>query len=236
MNTILFDLDGTLLPMEQEVFLKRYMGALSAKLAPHGYEPKALIGGVWKGMEAMVENDGRETNEAVFWRTFSAVLGEGVRRHEAVFEDFYRNEFVAAREGTACAPQAAAVVRMLREKGYELILATNPVFPRVATLTRMRWAGLDPADFRDITTYEHYHFCKPNPAYFQEILAQDGKNAADCLMIGNDTCEDLCAEKAGIPVFFLTDCLINTDGVDLTRYRHGDFDELLRLAESLPRV
>lgn len=234
MNTILFDLDGTLLPMEQKVFLKCYMDAFTAKFVPYGYEAKALIDGIWKGMEAMVENDGKTTNEAVFWETFSAILGEGVRRHKTVFEDFYRNEFAAAKASTSCAPQAAAVVRLLREKGYELILATNPIFPRVATLTRMNWAGLDPADFRDITTYEYYHFCKPNPAYFQEILARNGKNAADCLMIGNDTCEDLCAEKVGISVFFLTGCLINTDGVDLMRYRHGDFDALLRFVQSLP--
>lgn len=236
MNTILFDLDGTLLPMEQEVFLKRYMGALSAKLAPFGYEPKALIDGVWKGMEAMVANNGCATNESVFWETFSAVLGEGVRQHEAVFEEFYKNEFVAAKEGTSCAPQAAMVIRTLREKGYELILATNPVFPRVATLARMGWAGISPEDFRDITTYEHYHACKPNPAYFREILEKNGKTPADCLMVGNDTTEDGCAAKAGIELFYLTDCLINEGETDIAQYRHGDFDTLLRFAQSLPPV
>lgn len=39
-KTILFDLDGTLLPMDQEVFIKYYFGALVKHMEPEGYEPK----------------------------------------------------------------------------------------------------------------------------------------------------------------------------------------------------
>lgn len=42
-TTVLFDLDGTLLPMDQDVFIKDYFGRLARKLAPYGYEPKKLI-------------------------------------------------------------------------------------------------------------------------------------------------------------------------------------------------
>lgn len=34
MDTILFDLDGTLLPMDQEVFIKHYFGGITKKCAP----------------------------------------------------------------------------------------------------------------------------------------------------------------------------------------------------------
>ena len=37
---ILFDLDGTLLPMDQNHFVKTYFGALAKKLAPLGYDPE----------------------------------------------------------------------------------------------------------------------------------------------------------------------------------------------------
>ena len=37
-KTILFDLDGTLLPMDQEVFTKSYFAELAKKLAPYEYE------------------------------------------------------------------------------------------------------------------------------------------------------------------------------------------------------
>ena len=43
-KAVLFDLDGTLLPMDQDVFLKSYLGSLSKKLAPAGYDPKAILG------------------------------------------------------------------------------------------------------------------------------------------------------------------------------------------------
>lgn len=43
MQMILFDLDGTLLPMDQEVFTKAYFQRLAAKLAPYGYEAGKLI-------------------------------------------------------------------------------------------------------------------------------------------------------------------------------------------------
>ena len=63
----LFDLDGTLLPMDQDEFTKAYFDGLSKNLAPYGYEPKRLVGGVRHGTKAMVKNDGTQTNEQVFW-------------------------------------------------------------------------------------------------------------------------------------------------------------------------
>lgn len=41
-TTILFDLDGTLLPMEQEVFVQDYIRRLAQKLLPKGYDPRLL--------------------------------------------------------------------------------------------------------------------------------------------------------------------------------------------------
>ena len=37
-KTVLFDLDGTLLPMDQDAFTKGYFTLLVQKLAPHGYD------------------------------------------------------------------------------------------------------------------------------------------------------------------------------------------------------
>ena len=73
LTTILFDLDGTLLPMDQEVFVKDYLNRLAAKMVPYGYDPQMLVKAVWRGTGAMVANDGRKSNEAVFWETFAAL-------------------------------------------------------------------------------------------------------------------------------------------------------------------
>ena len=72
---VLFDLDGTLLPMDQNEFVKYYMPLLAKRFVKYGMEPKALIGTIWKGVEAMVLNDGSTTNEDAFWKCFEEISG-----------------------------------------------------------------------------------------------------------------------------------------------------------------
>ena len=93
-STILFDLDGTLLPMDQDEFVRAYFKLLAQKLAGHSYDPQALLGNIWKGVEAMVKNTGEVNNEEAFWRTFDAIYGKGVRKDIPLFEEYYRNESV----------------------------------------------------------------------------------------------------------------------------------------------
>lgn len=154
-TTILFDLDGTLLPMDQEAFTTGYFKFLAKKLAPYGYEPKSLVDAIWAGTAAMVKNDGSCTNEQAFWKKFAAIYGEEkCQSDQGLFEDFYANEFNAARDICGFNPASAETVHKLKECGYRVALATNPIFPHMATENRIRWAGLVPEDFEIYTTYE----------------------------------------------------------------------------------
>ena len=170
LKAVLFDLDGTLLPMDQEEFVRRYLELLCRKMAPYGYEPQPLIKAIWDGTGAMVKNDGSCTNEEAFWRHFLGVYGESAREHVPLFEEFYAVEFQQARDFCGFTPRAAEILALVKERGLRPILATNPLFPAVATGSRARWAGLEPEDFALITTYENSRFCKPDPAYYREIL------------------------------------------------------------------
>ena len=232
-TTVLFDLDGTLLPMDQDEFVKYYFGLLAKKLAPHGYDPQALIKAIWVGTGAMVKNDGSCTNEEAFWNCFTALMGEDARKDEPLFREFYEKEFSGAKAACGFNPEAAKAVYAIRDKGYRIILATNPLFPAIATENRTRWAGLQPEDFELYTTYENSRHCKPNPAYYQDILDRLGLRAEECLMVGNDAKEDLIAETLGMKVFLLTDCLINRDGADISGYPQGSFRELLAFIDTL---
>ena len=225
-TTVLFDLDGTLLPMDQEIFVKAYLGGLCKKLAPLGYEPRALSAAIWKGTEAMVKNDGNRLNEEVFWETFCGLMGENARKDEPVFEEFYRKEFQQVAQVCGRNPTAKELIDRLKAKNLRLVLATNPLFPAIATHSRVRWAGLQPEDFDYITTYENSAFCKPNPHYYREILDKLGLKPEECLMVGNDPVEDVAAAKLGLPVFLLTHSLIKREGVDVTKLPHGGFEEL----------
>ena len=226
-TTVLFDLDGTLLPMDQDVFLKAYLGGLAEKMAPHGYDPRRLVPAIWAGTEAMVKNDGSVRNDTAFWNTFSAVLGRDAQADEAIFEDFYRKEFQLVKNVCGYDPLAAQAVRDIKAMGYRVVLATNPLFPAIATYSRARWAGLEPEDFDLITTYENACHCKPNPDYYRDILDTLGLKAEECLMVGNDVGEDMIARELGMKVFLLTDCIINKDNRDISRYPQGSFPELL---------
>ncbi|MGI6608443.1 MAG: HAD family hydrolase [Erysipelotrichaceae bacterium] len=232
-TTILFDLDGTLLPMDQELFTKIYFKNLSLKLFPFGYESKKLIDTIWKGTAAMIKNNGEVTNEEAFWKLFLSVYGEKARDDVAEFEKFYQNDFIKAKAGCSYNPLAGKLIKYLKEQGYRIVLATNPIFPQIATFQRIQWAGLDVNDFELVTTYENSSYCKPNLDYFKDVLNRINEKAENCLMIGNDADEDMIAEKLGMKVFLLTDCLINTSGKDISVYPKGDFNQLIDYIKKL---
>ena len=225
-TAILFDLDGTLLPMDQDDFTESYFSNLAAKAATKGYQPDALIDTVWAGTAAMVKNDGTKTNEAVFWELFAAKYGGDALNDIPFFEEFYRTDFQKAKELCGFAPMAKDIVHSLKARGLRVILATNPLFPAIATESRIRWAGLEPEDFELYTTYENSRHCKPNPEYYKDIMAELNLGPEECVMVGNDVGEDMIAEKLGMKVFLLTDCLINRKNEDISKYPHGGFNEL----------
>lgn len=232
-TTVLFDLDGTLLPMDQEVFLNAYMSGLAAKMAPYGYDPKLLIKSLWKGTAAMVANDGSKRNDTAFWEVFCASMGRNALEDEAVFLEFYQNEFQNVAKSCGFDARAAQTVDEIRNMGMRVVLATNPLFPAMATHSRVKWAGLDPNDFEYITTYENSYHSKPNPDYFREILDKLNLKPEECLMVGNDVKEDMVPLGLGMQVFLLTDCIINKENADISRYPHGSFPELLAFVRSL---
>jgi len=233
LTTVLFDLDGTLLPMDQEVFVKDYFGRIAKKLVPQGYDPKKLVETIWRGTGVMVKNDGSKTNEAAFWEFAVSVYGEQILKDKHFFDEFYETEFDKVKAVCGFQPAAAEIVSHLKQKGFRTVLATNPIFPARATQWRIQWAGLKPEDFELYTTYENSRYCKPNPDYYLDILKQLNVTPESCLMVGNDVAEDMIAAKLGMQVFLLTDCLINKDNVDISQYPHGNFDALARLIEEL---
>ena len=96
LTTVLFDLDGTLLPMDQDVFAKTYFMSIAKDLAPLGYEPEAVVKSIWAGTKAMIKNTGEKTNEAVFWETFAGIFGDRVYNDQPTFDRFYVEHFDGA--------------------------------------------------------------------------------------------------------------------------------------------
>ena len=227
LRAILFDLDGTLLPMDQDTFLKAYFKGITTKMMPYGYDPNELIKAIWAGTEAMVRNDGSRQNEAAFWDCFAQKFGEQAKNDIPMFDEFYRVEFQDVQKVCGFNKEAVAALEKLKSAGFKLALATNPLFPSVARESRIKWAGIDPDVFELYTTYENSRFSKPNPAYYADIAETIGCTPEECLMVGNDVGEDMSAQEAGMDVFLLTDCLINKGEADISVYPQGSFKELL---------
>ncbi|HHX12788.1 MAG TPA: HAD family hydrolase [Clostridiales bacterium] len=237
MNTVIFDLDGTLLLMpDQEHFVMTYFKAMAMKLKPYGYPEEDLIKGIMAGTKAMLDNDGSINNRERFWQTFKAIFGQDAIKLESVMLDFYNKEFIAAKKTTTLEPLAKEIVQKLKAKGYQLVLGTNPLFPSVATYNRILWAGLSPDDFTHITSYENSSYCKPKLKYYKEILKAIGKEAEECIMVGNDVGEDMVVRHLGMDTFLLKNCLINRSDEDISEYKQGDFEDLLDFIDSLDPV
>ena len=236
LNTILFDLDGTLAPLMQDEFIHAYFKLLVRRLTPMGYDGEKLVHALWVGVDAMIKNDGSVTNRQVFWNVFTRQLGIQAMALESILEDFYTREFDGVRTVLREDADRSGLIRSLREKGYGLVLATNPVFPASAVSTRLGWVGLTAGDFDYVTTYENCRSSKPNPVYYESILSHIGKQGADCLMIGNNPVDDMAAKEAGLSVFLVTDCLENPDGLPVENWPHGSFRELEAFLAKLPRL
>jgi len=226
LDTILFDLDGTLLPIEQEPFTKAYFDALTQTVSPLGYPPEEFVRAVWAGTKAMMQNDGGDYNRRRFWDRFASLLGERARGLEPLLEQFYQDQFHRLKTLTASSDVSQKLVRSLQDKGYQLILATNPIFPEVAVSSRLGWVGLSLCDFSFVTTYENSRYCKPDLRYYREIFDICKKSPSQCLMIGNSVREDMCARKLGARVYLVTDHLENEGGGDVSGYPQGSLSQL----------
>lgn len=232
---ILFDLDGTLLPMVQDEFVKFYMPLLAKSYMNAGVslDPKKFIGAVWAGYEAMVKNDGSCTNREAFWSYIEPELPISTEESEKIALNFYADEFNQAICTTKPNPVSNQIVKRAKERGFETYLATNPVFPRCATMNRIRWAGLDAEDFKVITTYETCTYCKPNPEYFRGILEEFSLDPSECLMVGNDVAEDLSIRSLGVKTYLVTDTMENKKNLPIDTEYMGTLDELLKFMETI---
>ena len=231
-DTLLFDLDGTLVPYWQDAYLSTYLKSVAAVFVRAGYEPKPAVKALMESCYAMIKNDGSRTNRDAFFADFRQRLGEEVLSLEPALDAYYRTDFSVVK--TACGEErdCRPLIDALRQKGYRLVVATNPLFPLCAIETRLSWVGLVPEDFAYITVYDNSRFCKPNIDYYRDLLDTLGVRADRCLMIGNNIAEDMIAEKAGMKVFLMPRCLINKNGEDVSKYPCGSFSELLAYIES----
>ena len=232
-ETILFDLDGTLLPMDIKKFEQAYFGGLCRAIPE--IPPKELMAAVWNGVKAMVMNDGTRTNREAFGESFERD-GYDYFGSEERYLEYYRTDFQKCAQVCQVTDLSRELVHTLQRKGYQVAIATNPIFPRIATWSRLRWLGLSAEEFPLVTTFENSHFVKPNLRYYQEVSEKLGVSPKNCIMVGNDVEEDGCAASLGMEVMLVRDCLLNTKQLSTEGFWMGTLRDVMDWARELPEV
>ncbi len=234
LKALLLDLDNTLIDNPMDTFIPAYFGALEAFVAGM-VEPGRFIEELLTATRAMDGNDGSgPSNEDVFAAAFYPALGVPRDEMEPLLARFYSEAFPSLEPLTGKRPAAPKIVEWAKARGLQVVIATNPLFPRTAIEQRMAWGGVgaDRYDYELVTCYENSHATKSSPAYFREIVDFLGRQPGECLMVGDHWGWDVvCAGKAGIPSYWIA-----ADGAQppepvVEVVGRGDLDAFLAAAE-----
>ncbi|NMB87673.1 MAG: HAD hydrolase-like protein, partial [Chloroflexi bacterium] len=203
--TILFDLDDTLLKNDIDVFLRAYLHTLSEHV--QGLPPGLLVSSLLAATQKMIEHRVPDcTLETVFDQHFYPAIGISKEDMAGEIASYYRDVFPSLRSLTQPRPAALRLLQYALDQGYQVAIATNPLFPREASLQRVAWAGiqLEQTPIRLVTTYEDFHFTKPHPSYYAEVLARCGWPDHPAVMIGNSLEDDIRpANRLGLPAYWV---------------------------------
>lgn len=233
MKYIFFDLDCTLYYLDEENFLPVYFDAIGKWAVSIGFDYKTSLKAMYEGSINMSNSDGVNTNDKFFWDAFTKVMGPLTKEKRAKLDAFYEKEFDKLGYLSKPVDGVNDVIKTLKDKGYTLIVNTNPILPMEAQLVRMKWGKLNPNDFAYITAYDTCHFAKPDPRLYKELADKFNADPKDCLMVGNDVKGDIiAAKKAGFNVFLITNFVSNRDNDDISNIPQGDFNVLLKYIDS----
>lgn len=194
-KTLLFDLDDTLLGNDMGTFIPAYFEQITCHFPT--VDPQQLINALMSGTRAAMANRdaSQRLSDILYQRLFPAMNWD---RTEWLprFNEFYRTRFTHLRGLTDPRPVARTLMEWVMAAGYEIAIATSPLFPQIAIEERLRWAGLADLPFAHVTSLENSHFTKPHPEYFAEILAHLGRRPEEAVMIGNDWENDVAPSAA----------------------------------------
>jgi FMN phosphatase YigB (HAD superfamily) len=234
LKAVLLDLDDTLIDNAMDTFIPAYFRALETFVAGV-VDPGRFIEELLNATRAMDRNNGAgPSNEEVFAAAFYPALGVDRDEMEPLLARFYAEAFPQLAPLAGARPSAPKVVEWAQARGLQVVIATNPLFPRTAIEQRMAWGGVGVKrfDYDLVTAYENSRATKSSPAYFREIVDRLGREPQECLMVGDNWGWDVvCAGEAGIPSYWIA-----SDGeqppepvVDVVG--RGSLDSFLRAAE-----
>jgi FMN phosphatase YigB (HAD superfamily) len=206
LKAVLFDIDNTLILYDEARFLQSYFPMLAARfkdIIPADRFADKLM----QATLVMHQNDGSMTNRERFLGAFCQ--GADWSRDDiwSRFENFYLEDWDKLKNAVKIPDHAREVFGDISRKGLKIVIATNPIFPLVAQIKKLEWAGLGDIDAALVTNIDNMSFCKPQLGYFQQICGIIGEKPQGCLMVGDDPANDMVAAKIGMKTYQTVDSL-----------------------------
>ena len=228
-QAVFFDLDGTLVDVDMNLFVPGYLRRLTEQMESR-VDPARAVRALHQAVAEMFANrDPQKTLEGVLFDVLHAELGMSAQEYRESLDRFCCFDLDSLQHLVKSHPLSRQLIDVCLARDWRVALATNPIFPRAVVDARVSWGALDGAVFHHVSSYENAHFCKPNPGYFEELLAEMNVPAHACLMIGNDVLHDLAASQVGIRTCLLTEWCIKRPGVGFRADWQGRHEELLEL-------
>jgi HAD superfamily hydrolase (TIGR01549 family) len=206
LNTILLDLDDTLLDSNTKQFATTYVKKLAQALA--GFASTETISSLILRATAIMRanQDPAITNLQAFKDAFFPHLSGSPAEIQVALDHFYQEIYPTLRNYVTPRPEARPLVDHLLATGHKVVIATNPLYPRTAIEQRLGWAGVSEFPYALVTNMENMHFCKPSPHYYQEILDIVGSTSTEALMVGDNPKNDIAPARAiGLQTWWITD-------------------------------
>ncbi|MCR5349556.1 MAG: HAD family hydrolase [Acholeplasmatales bacterium] len=221
-----FDMDSTLLEMDQDKFIYVYFDAIKKHLSKENYNVEEFMNDFNKAVYLILKNDGKMTNEELFYKSMSEKYD--VNKVYETFNNFYNGPYLKLNYVVEKTKNPREIIDKLKKKNKRLVLATAPLFPYEAIVSRLRWAGLEPSDFEFITNYSNSSYSKPKKEYYLEILDKLNLKPEDCYMVGNDLDDDFCDLPDGFEKILITDHMLNRKNKEINK---DDFFMISTLSE-----
>ena len=191
LRAVLFDLDGTLLDNDMDLYITHYLRRFAPHVA-HRVPPDEFVQAWMHGLQLMLRNaDPHLTNQQVFDLSFYPRLGVAPEELRSSMEVYYTTSHPNLRRLATRRPGARETVEAMLDAGLKIVIATNPIFPEVIIGQRLEWTGIADLPFALVTTSENMHAAKPSQRFYREILDRIGVAPEETVMIGDDFINDV---------------------------------------------
>jgi FMN phosphatase YigB (HAD superfamily) len=233
-KAVLLDLDDTLISTQTTSFVPEYLEELGAYFADLA-APDAFIRDILASYAlTMRESDGRSPLFGRFITRFGQAINVSPSVLNLRFNEFYTTKYDKLRHFISAQSEAPGILDFLYANAYQIVVATNPAIPDSAIRLRMDWGGIPSPDSRIelVTSLETMHFGKPDPAYYEEVMARLDRLPGEAIMVGNDWDNDIVpANLAGLATYWVTEDGHSPPLIE-TVSGHGTFEQFVSLTKS----